>query len=181
MHCLEKKKKKWCNHYVTSLLNTLFWGSFCLMTVPPPKIIRQGWELVRNFSLFFHNFPLPTGTNSIFCLFVIIWRDWSGAQVIFLRPGAGCKNKTSFLGLHSAELLKAWELFSVHAWQSPGEVGAAPYFSLRVKYRIETSTQNLLFNTSLCIEGSSGQVLGCRITSEHFWGLLPCVSKLLSR
>lgn len=60
-------------------------------TAPPPKTIRQGRELVRNFRLFSRNFPLPTCTNSTFCLFALIWRDSSGAQVTFLRPGATWK------------------------------------------------------------------------------------------
>lgn len=101
---------------------------------PPAKTIRQGRELVRNFRLFSRNFPLPTCTNSTFCLFAIIWRDSSGAQVTFLRWGGEARpGKKHFLGFRSAELLKTWELFSAHIWPSSGGVGADPRLPLQKK------------------------------------------------
>lgn len=132
-------------------------------TAPPPKTIRQGRELVRNFRLFSRNFPLPTCTNSTFCLFAIIWRDSSGAQVTFLRWGGrrdlerniswdsalrSFSRPGSFSVLTSGRLLGEWELILA--------------FPFRRKYRTETSTEatlySRLFNSGLCREGSSGQV-----------------------
>lgn len=73
------------------LLHTLFSGSFCVTDCTPTKNNQAGPRAGEELPFVFHNFPLPTCTNSTFCLFAIVWRDSSGAQVTFLRPGATWK------------------------------------------------------------------------------------------